>query len=119
MENEIIRSMPDSVNDAIKVVFKKIVKAGKLKCVITGPKGNILDCETDEDWIEASHILMKAGFRAVSPGTYGGSDPFRRKKTYNDMYRSGKTCAVVISRRIMIFRVPGTYDLCHTISKAA
>lgn len=123
MQKESVKNMidlrPVMENDDIKVLFKKIAKSGKIKCQVTGPKENILDCETDEDWVRASALVFDAGFTGYSPGAIGGTSPPQRKLTYSRMYRTGSVCAVVIKRRFLIFRVPTTYDNCLVISQAA
>ena len=119
MKNKSIDLRPAMENDDIKVTFKTIVESGKFKCKITGPKGNILDCETDEDWVRASAAVFDAGFTGSSPGAFSGSSPSQRSSLYQKMYRCGTVCAVVVKRRILVFRVATTFDYCHVISQAA
>jgi hypothetical protein len=122
MQKKSVKNMidlrPAMENDDIKILFKKIAKSGKIKCQVTGPKENILDCETEEDWVRASALVFDAGFSGASPGAFG-SAPSQRTSLYKKMYRGGSLCAVVKKRNILIFRVPTTYDNCLVISQAA
>ncbi len=118
MKNRCISLLPAMEDGDIKEVFKRLVETGRFKCKITGPKDNILDCETDEDWVRASHYLFDAGFTGVSPGTLGSS-PAQRASLYQKMYRSGTVHAVVIKSRILVWRVATESDYCLVMKKQA
>jgi hypothetical protein len=92
-------------NDDIKLLFKDMIASGQVKATITGPKENVLKCETVDDWVRASRILQDYGVSCLSPGGYGGSSPADRLKTHRDIYRHGIICAVSFEKRTYVFQI--------------
>jgi hypothetical protein len=105
MKKKTIDLTPVIENDDIKFLFKDMIASGEVKATIAGPTENVLKCESVDDWVRASRILQDYGVSCLSPGTFGGSSPYDRKKTHREIYRYGRVCAVSFDRRTYIFKI--------------
>jgi len=104
--------------EEIKDIFKRILADGIAKGRIDGPKGNVLVCDTQKDWIKAGNELVDAGYNCYSPGGYGGSHPASRQATWNKIWTTGTVCATVIDKRVLVFHLPQSVnDQCDVIIK--
>lgn len=100
--------------DVIKGIFKTLLSSDLVKGKIVGPKENVLECETMNDWIIAGSELAKAGFICSSPGGYGGSHPTSRQNTHFKIWKTGSLCAVVIEKKVLLFSLPQSVsDYCQ------
>lgn len=92
-------------NEDIKELFKDMISSGLVNARIIGPTGNVLKCESVDDWVRASAFLQNYGVSCLSPGGYGGSSPKDRKKTHFLIYRYGSVCAVSFEKRTYVYQL--------------
>ena len=91
------------VRDALQdLVDRRIVKGH-----ITGPKNNVLMCDTPADFVLAGSEMTRRGFDTVSPG-YLGSHPVSRQTTHSRIWKSGSLCAIQVVKepRLTLFFHP-------------
>jgi hypothetical protein len=88
--------------EKIKALFNRLIEEGTIKGKIVGPTGNVLECETMNDYCVASGLVVQAGFFAASPGAFGG-DSISRQNSHKRVWITGSLCAVEYNRRVTLF----------------
>lgn len=88
--------------EEIKSFLEKLVADGVVKGKMGGPKGNVLVCETMNDFALASGECVRAGFDSSSPGGFSGASDLTRQATDNKVWKSGTLCAVSYHRRTFL-----------------
>jgi hypothetical protein len=91
--------------DEIKATLESLIKDGIVKGIISGPKGNILICDTLKDYYIASEELIHAGYNVASLGDYGGSAPESLLNTNKKVWTDGALCAISFKKKNVAFGI--------------
>jgi hypothetical protein len=91
--------------DEIKATMESLIKDGIVKGIISGPKGNVLICNTSKDFYIAGEELVHAGYNVASLGDYGCSDPESLSATNKKVWFDGALCAISFKKKTVAFGI--------------
>ena len=83
--------------------MESLIGDGIVKGIISGPKGNVLICDTLNDFNVAGEELVHAGYNVVSLGDYGGSAPESLLATNKKVWIDGALCATSFKKKNVAF----------------
>ena len=83
--------------------MESLIEDGIVKGIISGPKGNVLICDTSNDFNVAGEELVHAGYNVVSLGDYGGSAPESLLATNKKVWIDGAHCATSFKKKNVVF----------------
>jgi len=83
--------------------MESLIEDGIVKGIISGPKGNVLICDTLNDYNVAGEELVHAGYNVVSLGDYGGSAPESLLATNKKVWIDGALCATSFKKKNVVF----------------
>ena len=88
--------------EKIKALYSKLVENGTVKGHVAGPTGNVLMCDTMDDYLIAGGHVVQEGFTSVSPGALGG-DSISRQNSHKRVWVTGSLCAIEFNRKVTLF----------------
>jgi hypothetical protein len=93
--------------DIFKRKFEILLSSGLVHGRLSGPKNNVLVCDSMNDWAIAAGEFARDGFVCSSPGHFG-PHPQSRQNTHKKIWKTGTLCAIVIEKKVIFFSLPQT-----------